>query len=171
MMDAATQNDASMRALTGHQMWRRCAGFLVVVLAGALLAACGNSATEPEESLRQWVQQGQQAVNDENRRALVDMISPAYVDGRGNRRDDIENMFRFYFLRTNNVTLITRIEELNVIGGTAAELVLSVAMAGTHGGTLGFSADAYRFEMELELDGDDWLLLGARWGELGGELH
>ena len=143
----------------------------MALLAGALVAACGSSLTGPEESLRQWVQQGQQAVDDKNRRALVDMISPAYRDGRGNRRDDIENMLRFYFLRMDNVALITRIEELNVIGGTAAELVLSVAMAGTHDGILGFSAEAYRFEMELELDGDDWLLLGARWGEIGGELH
>jgi hypothetical protein len=67
--------------------------------------------------------------------------------------------------------LMSRIEALNIIGETAAELVLVVGMAATHDGTLGFSADAYRFEMELERQGDDWLLLGASWGELGGELR
>ena len=40
-------------------------------------------------------------------------------------------------------------------------------MASTNGNRLGFSADAYRFEMELERDGDDWLLISARWGGLG----
>jgi hypothetical protein len=36
---------------------------------------------------------------------------------------------------------------------------------------LGFSADAYRFEMELARDGDDWLLISGRWGEVGGNIH
>jgi hypothetical protein len=43
-------------------------------------------------------------------------------------------------------------------------------MAGTNDGVLGFSADAYRFELELEKDGDDWQLIAARWGELGDEI-
>ena len=44
-------------------------------------------------------------------------------------------------------------------------------MAGSNEGVLGFSADAYDFALELELDGDDWQLISARWGELGRELH
>jgi len=166
-----TQIASSMKHAADRLMRPPRASLVIIMLAGTILVACGESATPPEESLRQWVRQGQQAVDDEDRQELVDMISPAYIDGRGNRRNDIENLLRFYFLRMNSVALIARIEELNIIGDTAAELVLTVAMAGTHDGTLGFSADAYRFEMELELDGDDWLLLGARWGELGGALH
>lgn len=149
--------------------WLR-AWFTVVVVGMALLG-CGGPVTGPEESLRQWVAQGQQAADEKDRSTIVDMISPAYVDGRGNSRDDIEKMLLAYFFRMNDIALITRIEELNIIGETAAELVLTVGMAATHDGTLGFSADAYRFEMELERDDDDWLLLGARWGELGGDLH
>jgi hypothetical protein len=99
------------------------------------------------------------------------MISPAYTDARGNSRDDIENLFRLYFLRQNKVALITRIEELSVFGDSAAELVLAVGMAGTNDGTFGFSADAYRFEMQFELQDDEWLLTSARWGELGDDLH
>jgi len=44
-------------------------------------------------------------------------------------------------------------------------------MAGQNDAVLGFSADAYRFQLELEREGDDWLLISARWGELGEELH
>jgi len=69
------------------------------------------------------------------------------------------------------VPSIAKIEELNVYGGAAAELVLTVGMAGTSEGTLGFSADAYRFEMEFELDDDEWLLTSGRWGELGEDLR
>ena len=99
------------------------------------------------------------------------MISPAYTDARGNSRDDIENMFRLYFLRSNKVALITKIEDLNVVDDSAAELVLSVGMAGTNENVVGFSADVYRFEMELERDGDVWRLIAARWGGLGEELR
>jgi hypothetical protein len=48
-------------------------------------------------------------------------------------------------------------------------MMLTVGMAGKNDGTFGFSADAYEFELEFELD-DDWLLTSARWGELGDDL-
>ena len=167
-MDYLSQFDTNRRAAT---VWRPFRAWFAVAVAATVLLACGGPVSGPEESLRQWVEQGQQAADEEDRSTIVDMISPAYVDGRGNSREDIEKILLAYFFRINDVALITKIEELHVIGETAAELVLSVGMAATHDGTLGFSADAYRFEMELERDGNDWLLLGARWGELGGELR
>ena len=135
------------------------------------LLACGGPAEGPEAALRAWVQQGHELAEAKDRPGLVDMISPAYTDARGNNRDDINDLFRIYFLRTQSVALLTKIEELKVYGDSAGEVVLSVGMAGTHDGTFGFSADAYRFEMEFELDGDEWLLTSARWGEIGEELH
>ena len=135
------------------------------------LIACGDPPTPPEEAVRAWVIQGEQATKDKDRRALVKMISPAYTDGRGNSRDDMGNLFRLYFLRAHSFTLLTRIEDIRIFGDSAAELDLTIGMAGTNDGVLGFSADAYRFEMELERDGDDWLLISARWGESGGKIH
>ena len=145
--------------------------YLAVGLLCLGLAACGGSVEGPEQAIRAWVSKGEELAEAKDRRALVDMISESYTDARGNNRDDIENMFRVYFLRQNKVVLITNIEELNVYGDSAARLVLSVGMAGTNEGTLGLSADAYRFEMEFELEDDKWLLTSARWGELGEELH
>ena len=136
-----------------------------------LLSACGGPEAGPEEALRTWVQQGHEAAEARDRGTLVDMIAPGYTDARGNSRDDIEDMFRFYFLRQQKVALITRIEELDVYADTAARLVLAVGMAGTNDNVLGFSADAYRFEMEFERQADEWLLTSARWGEFGDDLH
>lgn len=135
------------------------------------LGACGGPDEGPEAALRAWVAEGQERAEDKDRSGLVDMISPAYIDARGNTRDDISDLFRIYFLRTHTVALVTKIDELNVFGDDAGEIVLTVGMAGTHDGTFGFSADAYRFEMELQRDSGDWLLTSARWGELGEELH
>lgn len=145
--------------------------FAAAALAWLSLTACGGPSQGPEEALRAWVSQGQERAENKDRRGLVDMISPAYTDARGNTRDDISDLFRIYFLRTHTVALITKIDELNIYGDDAGEVVLTVGMAGTHDGTFGFSADAYRFEMEFERGGDEWLLTSARWGELGGEMR
>jgi hypothetical protein len=142
-----------------------------ILLLCACLQACGEPPTPPEEAIRQWVADGQLLAEDKDRNALVDMISPTYTDGRGNKRDDIENMFRVYFLRQHNIELLTKINDVRVFGETAAELDLTVGMAATNDGVLGFSADAYNFEMELVLDDDEWILMSARWGEVGGELR
>jgi len=135
------------------------------------LAACGEPPSEPEAELRAWVAAGVEAAENKERRSLVGMISESYADGRGNERSDVENLLRVYFLRQNNITLLPNIEEIVVYGDTAAKIVMTVGMAGTNDGVLGFSADAYRFELELEKDSDDWQLIAARWGELGDEIN
>ena len=144
---------------------------LTLGLVCSWLAACGDPPTPPEEAVRAWVAQGQKAAEEKDRRTLANMISPAYADSRGNSRDEIESLYRLYFLRQHDIALLTRIDAVRVIDDSAAELELTVGMAGTNDGVLGFSADAYRFEMELERDGDDWLLISGRWGEIGGEIH
>ena len=143
--------------------------FLGVLCSG--LFACGDPPTPPEEAVRAWVVEGQRLAEEKDRGALLDLISSAYADPRGNDRDDIENLFRLYFLRQHNITLLTNIEDIRVIGDSAAELDLTVGMAAKNDGVLGFSADAYHFEMELVRDGDDWLLISGRWGEVGGDIH
>jgi len=117
------------------------------------------------------VSRGEDAAEAKERRELIGMISPAYTDARGNERGDIENILRAYFFRQNSITLLSKIEEVRLIADSAAEIELTVGMAGQNDGVLGFSADAYRFELELTREGDDWLLISARWGELGEELH
>ena len=136
-----------------------------------LASACGDPPSAPEEELRAWVTAGVEAAENEERRALVNMISPSYADNRGYDRDRIDEMLRVYFFRQDRISLLPRIEEITVYDNTAAKVVMTVGMAGTNDGVLGFSADAYRFAFELEKDVDDWQLISARWGELGDELR
>ena len=141
------------------------------MLALAVLGACGGKSFGPEAELQAWMDAVHEAAEAKDRSEIVDRISASYGDARGNSRDDIENILRLYFLRQGAVEFIPSRAEITVIGGTAAEISLTVAMAGTNGGLRGISADAYRFELELEDDGDDWKLISARWGELGGQLR
>ena len=124
-----------------------------------------------EAELREWVERGVTAAEDKRRGVLVDMISPAYVDTRGYDRDRVTNIFRAYFLRMNTIELVTAIDEIQVFDDTAAEILVTVGMAGRHDGALGFSADAYQFALELTKDDGDWTLISARWGQLGEELR
>lgn len=141
------------------------------LLAALVCVACSDDETRPEDRLRAWVDAIDTAAEAKDRSAIIDRISPAYGDARGNNRDDINNLLRVYFLRSNRVEFIPDIEEIDIIGGTAAELTLRVAMAGTTQGMFGIRADAYRFELELEERDGEWLLISARWSELGRSPH
>ena len=136
-----------------------------------LLAGCGGPSTPPEEAIRQWVSTAAVAAEARERRTLVGMISPAYSDARGNERSDIENVLRAYFLRVHSIELVTKVDAIRLYGDSAADVEVTVGMAGRNDGVFGFSADAYRFELELERGDEDWLLISARWGELGHELQ
>ena len=142
-------------------------GTLVLVL---LFAGCGGSGSEPEAELRAWVAAAEEEAEGRDRRALIARVAEGYVDSRGNNRDSIDKLFRYYFLRQQSVVLLSDIETIETFGETAAEIALTVGMAGSTGG-LNLSADAWRFELELEKHEGDWLLIGARYGALGEELR
>lgn len=140
-------------------------------LSVVLLSSCGGPASDPEAELRTWVAEAEEAAENKDRGALLDKISGNYADARGNNRDEIGKLFRVYMLRQQSITILTKIDEIELLGDTAADVALTVGMAGTNNRAFGLNADAYRFELELEKDGSDWLLIGARWGEVGYELR
>ena len=156
---------SDIRAPTGTAAWRP----LLTALLATGLAACGGPPQSAEQQLRAWVDKGQEAAENKDRRALVQMISPSYSDARGNSRDDIENLFRYYFLRANKVGLLVSIDDIDIFDDTAAQVMLTVAMGATTDSVLGFNADAYEFELELEKAGDEWLLVSGRWNDVGNE--
>jgi len=144
---------------------------LILIFICTLTGACGGPSTGPEEQLRQWVADAEAHAENKERRALMDMISAAYADARGNDVESVDNMLRLYFLRMQNISLLSTIDEIIVNADSAAEIELTVAMLGTRDSALGLDADAYRFHLELEHNGDEWLLIGASYGELGGDMH
>lgn len=156
-----------MHRIRSHRVATRLAAMAIVVVS----TGCGGSASDPEAELRAWVDDAEEAAETKDRRALLDKIAPNYADGRGNDRDEIGNMFRFYMLRQQSIALLTKIDDIELLDDTAADMSLTVGMAGTGAGSFGLNADAYHFDLELEKDGDEWLLIGARWGEVGGEVR
>ena len=137
------------RAATQNRRLANPCRALTSIVCFAILSACGGPVAAPEEQLRQWVSRVEEAAESKERRELISMISPDYTDSRDNERPDIENMLRAYFFRQNSISLLTKIEDVRLIADSAAEIELTVGMAGQNDGVFGFSADAYRFEMEL----------------------
>jgi len=142
----------------------------------AFLAACGGGAdtgpdANPEDALRAWVEAAEARAEDKDRGGLLAMISENYADSRGNDHAKIGNIIRMYFMRQQSVALLTSIDDIEVMGGSAAHVTLTVGMAGTNASALGVTANAYNFELELEIPDDEWLLIGARWGKIGRDLR
>ncbi len=145
---------------------------LIFSLICAFLAGCGGGpAADPEEALRAWVEAAEAAAEDKDRRELLAMISENYADSRGNDHAQIGNMLRLYFLRQKSVAFLTIIDDIVVMGGTAAQVNLTVVMAGTDARSPGIRADAYSFDLELENTDDEWMLIGARWGAVGRKMR
>lgn len=140
---------------------------LILCLCLGTVGACNEPDGTPEEELRAWVALGESFAEAKDRSALLSMISPDYVDARGNDKKKIGDLLHLYFFRQQTIGLLTRIESIVVEGGTAAVVDLTVGMAGMDGSSLGVNADAYRFVFELEKSNDEWLLIGGRWASIG----
>ena len=136
-----------------------------------LLASCGGNDGSPSDALREWVSAAERAAEEKDRGELLSMISRSYADSRGNNHDKIGDTLRAYFFRQQSIALLTNIDEISLMGDSAALVNVTVGMAGTKNSAFGINADAYEFELELELIDDDWMLIGARWGELGENLR
>lgn len=143
----------------------------VLMVFCTILLACGDPAVGPEEALRLWVEEMAAAAEDKDRGAMLARISENYADARGNSRKDTGDKLLLYFLRQQSVTYIATIDEMKISDGSAAEIRVTVAMAGTGSGVFGLTANAYRFELELEKVDTDWLLIGAKWNQLGRDLR
>lgn len=150
---------------------RSITGYLWLGIAQVMVFGCGGSVSDPQAELEAWVAEAEAAAEAKDRRALLDKIAANYADARGNDRDELGQMFRILMLRQQSIAILTKIDAIELLDESAANVALTVGMAGTNNRLLGLNADAYRFELELEKDGDDWLLIGARWGELGEELR
>lgn len=135
-----------------------------------LLAGCGPAAG-PEEGVRRWLAEAEEAIEARDRGAMVGLVAENYRDARDNDRNDVDKLLRVYFLRNQKIVLASRIDQLTLIDDSVAHVSLTAGMAGADSSVLGFSADAYRFDLELELQDDGWRLIGARWSELGKDLR
>lgn len=137
----------------------------------AFTVGCGGSSSGPEAQVREWLSAAQSAAEAKERRKLMGMVSEGYRDGRGYGRGNVETMLTAYFFRQKSVQVVASVEEVRVFGDTAAEVDVTIGLAGSNDGVLGFSASAYNMSLELQQESGDWMLISARWGRVGEKLE
>ena len=134
------------------------------------VAACGGDPESPEQAVRRWLEAGEAAAEARDRTLLLEMVSASYNDPRGNERADIDKLLRLYFLRVQDIALSVHVNEIVLHADTAASVSITVGMLGVRGRLDSLTANAYRFEFELQLEDGDWRLIAARWAPVGQPL-
>jgi len=136
-------------------------GIAAIVL---LLGACATE--EPEAALERLVADAAAAAEARQTAFFRDLIAASYVDARGNDRERMIDLIRGYFLTNPSIDVFSRIENVELLGADAAQLVVIAGLVARRPGEGlldGFDGRLYRVELELVETGGDWRVIGARW--------
>lgn len=137
-----------------------------LVLGVALLAsACGSQQT-PEARVRAVVDTGEAAAEARDLSGLMDLVSPAYRDERGNGPDELRQYLRGYLVMHQSVHLLTRIVSVEFPYRDYAQVRLTVGTLGreTAAATaFDLAADVNEIVLELALEDDEWRVVRAAW--------
>jgi len=131
---------------------------LVLALSLLLVAGCGPRDT-PEEQVRAVIAEGEQAAEDRDLGALMELVARDYRDPDGNGREELRNYLRGYLLLHPTVRVSTRIEHIEFPYEDMARVRLQVATMGQGGGGSampGISADLQQVELEIVREDGDW---------------
>jgi hypothetical protein len=143
----------------------------LAVLASATLGAGVQScsAPDPDGELRALVAAAENAAEERDTGFFRDVLSASYVDRRGQRRDDVINLIRGFFLVNATIEVVNRIDEIELAGDDAATVVLQTAVVGRAPGRAlsGIDAELKRIELELVKEDDEWRVIAADWTDLG----
>ena len=127
-----------------------------------LLTACGREPA-PEQQVRATIAAGEEAAEERDAGALVELISDRYADGQGRSADDLAQYVRGYLLLHPSIHLVTRIETIEFPFRDQARVRLtlgSLAREGA-GATLDVAADLQTVDLEITREGDVWRVTRA----------
>ena len=144
--------------------------FLTCVLLAAsisIVPGCGRKSDTPEQQVRRFVAQVEEAAEQRDTSAIKKLIADGYSDDRKQIKQDLVRVAAGYFLRNKNVHVFTYIGGIQFPDPNKAELQVFAAMSGQPiPGTeslLDIRADLYRFDMTLARSDKKWLLVRSAW--------
>ena len=131
-----------------------------------LAAACDGGDENPESRIHALIAAGAEAAEARSVDGLGALLHPDFRDHQGNNPATLRRLLTGWFLRHRNIHLLTRIEKIEQLSPTRAEVALVAAMAGSAIGDAsalaGLRARVYRFELTLIRD-QDWRVLRAAY--------
>jgi hypothetical protein len=129
------------------------------------LAACDRGST-PEAGIRATVAAAEEAAESRDASALLALIAPDYQDGRGYNAEELGRHVRGYLIAHQSIRLLTRIDEIEILGPDLASLKATVGMLGRESGATSswdLAGEVYEFDLRLAREGNDWRLVRASW--------
>jgi len=127
-----------------------------------VLAGCGGEPS-PEQEVRDTIAAGEQAAEDRDAGALIDLISEHYSDAEGRDAELLSQYLRGYLITHPSIHLVTRIESIEFPYRDFAKVQVTVGSLAREdaGATLDRAADVDELEIELTKEGDDWRVTRA----------
>lgn len=131
-----------------------------------LLSACGGPEQSPEAKIRDLVSRAEQAAEDHDLSVFKDSVAGDYQDNHGYNRQTVLRLIQGVLLRNQQIHLLSLVRDIDVTEDSARARVL-VAMAGrpieSAGALLNVRAELMRFDVQLVLEGDEWLVRAVDW--------
>ena len=144
--------------------------FLVITfLLLTTLGGCGEAPEDPKTKIEALIGQVQAAAEQSSVKLFIGHLSEQYKDEYHDNRQRVIRSLLGYFHRNKNIHLFTRIRniEINEQNPDSATASVNVAMTGTQVDSaeslLLLKATVYRFDIELGLEDDQWLIRSAAW--------
>ena len=110
------------------------------------------------------IETGEVAAEDRDLSALMDLVSPDYVDDRGRDRRELSNYVHGYLIANQSIRLLTRIDRIEFPYRDMARVDLTLGSLGreaTEDSSFDLAADVERLSIELQLDDGEWKVTRA----------
>jgi hypothetical protein len=132
------------------------------------VVTCREEDSSPEAAVRRTLAAIEAAARAKDLSEIVEHVSEAYADDRGNDRQAVRQIAAFHLLRNQSVHTLTRIRSVSFPDPGLADAEALVAMAGTAIPVADVlatvRADFYRFDVSLrEEEPGTWRVTSARW--------
>lgn len=128
-------------------------------------AGCGDGAT-PEDEIRALVDAAELLAEERDASGLRDLIADDYGDANGRSAADIRTILHGYLIAHPSISLLTRIDSIELEGSEMASVAVTVGMLGREAAgqsDWSLAGDIYRFDLRLARDDDEWRMIRAGW--------
>ena len=126
-----------------------------------LLAACG-SRTTAEDEIRALIASAETAAEARDASSLKELIADDYRDGTGRGADELRRYLHGYLIAHQSISLITRVDAIELEGSEVARVKVSVGMLGRGSeASWDFAADIYHFDLRLAREDGKWRVTRA----------
>lgn len=136
-----------------------------LLLALSLLACSNNDDLSPEENVKIVINNIESAIEGRTASGVFEHVSDSFIDHRGNNRKALMRIARVYFLRHQNISLISTIQDIQLIDDTTVTVEAAVLMGGTgsSGRLSELRADSQQVSAVFQLEKDNWKLVSISW--------